>query len=456
MGGTAISARARAGIGVSCVVLAGGVWALAQAPPAYPIQAVPLTQVRITGGFWEARVETNRTVTIPHILAENEQTGRVDNFRKGAGLMPGDYQGRRFNDTDIYKIVEAASYSLASHPDPALAKQIDALIALIAKTQQPDGYLFPARTVNPAKPAAGVGTERWMYENTGSHELYDAGHLFEAAVAHFQATGSRALVDVAVKDANLIVKTFGPTARQDAPGHEVVEMALVRLSQATGDRQYLDEAKFFLDERGTDHHASQDYTDPSWQLYNDRAYRQDDQPVVDQLTAHGHAVRAMYLYNAMTDIAALLHDGAYGRAVDRLWQDVVSKRVYVTGGLGSVGGTEAFGDDYVLPNRTAYTETCASVGAILWNHRMFLRTGEAEILDAFEADALQETACVRRVDQGRFLLLSEPARVDGATGAQRVARRRVLPGESRAPHRAIAGTGLFDRRPSGVRRPLPE
>jgi DUF1680 family protein len=192
------------------------------------------------------------------------------------------------------------------------------------------------------------------------------------------------LLGVAEKDADLLVRTFGPSARQDAPGHEIVEMALVRLYQATGNRQYLDEAKFFLDERGTDHHASQDYTDSSWLLYNDRAYRQDDEPVVDQQTAHGHAVRAMYLYNAMTDIAALLHDGAYGRAVDRLWQDVVSKRVYLTGGLGSVGGTEAFGADYVLPNRTAYTETCASVGAILWNHRMFLRTGDAKYLDAFE------------------------------------------------------------------------
>jgi hypothetical protein len=376
--------RARVSLGVIMAVSASSVWALAQAPPAYPIQAVPLAQVKITGGFWEARTEINRTVTIPHILAENEQTGRVDNFRKGAGVMPGDYQGRRFNDTDIYKIVEAASYSLASHPDPALARQIDDLIALIAKNQQPDGYLFPARTVNPAKPAPGIGSERWMYENTGSHETYNSGHLFEAAVAHFQATGSRALLDVAIKNANLLVKTFGPTGRQDAPGHEIVEMALVRLSLATGDRRYLDESKFFLDERGTDHHASQDYTDPSWKLYNDRPYRQDDQPVVDQQTAHGHAVRAMYLYNAMTDIAALLHDGAYGRAVDRLWQDVVSKRVYLTGGLGSIGGTEAFGDDYVLPNRTAYTETCASVGAILWNHRMFLRTGESKYLDAFE------------------------------------------------------------------------
>jgi DUF1680 family protein len=382
--GRAQAQRRWLGLLGGAAVFLSGAWLCAQAPPTYPIQAVPMAQVKITGGFWEAKIETNRTVTIPHILAQNEQTGRVDNFRKGAGLMPGDYQGRRFNDTDTYKIIEAASYSLAAHPDPALAKQIDDLIALIAKNQQPDGYLEPARTINPDKPAPGIGPERWMYENTGSHETYNSGHLFEAAVAHYQATGSKALLDVAVKNANLLVKTFGPNGRQDAPGHEIVEMALVRLAQTTGDRRYLDEAKFFLDERGTDHHASEDYTDPSWKLYNDRPYRQDDQPVVDQQTAHGHAVRAMYLYNAMTDIAALLKNGAYGAAVDRLWQDVVSKRVYVTGGLGSIGGTEAFGDDYVLPNRTAYTETCASVGAILWNHRMFLRTGEAKYLDAFE------------------------------------------------------------------------
>ncbi len=352
--------------------------------PAYPLRPVPLANARVTGGFWQQKMETNRAVTIPHIMQQNEKTGRVDNLRKGAGLMTGDYLGRRFNDTDVYKVVEAASYSLVSHPDPALAKQVDDLIALIAKCQQPDGYVFPARTINPAKPAAGVGTERWQYENTGSHELYNAGHLFEAAVAHYQATGKRTLLDVAVKEADLVVKTFGATARRDAPGHEVVEMALVRLYQATADRRFLDEAKFFLDVRGTDHHASQDYTEKSWLLYNDRAYRQDDRPVVDQTTAHGHAVRAMYLYNAMTDIAAMLKDAAYGRAVDRLWQDVYSKRAYLTGGLGSVGGTEAFGADYQLPNANAYAETCASVGAVLWGHRMFLRTGEAKYLDALE------------------------------------------------------------------------
>ena len=350
----------------------------------YPIHAVPIAQVKVTGGFWQAKLDTNRTVTIPHILQENESTGRVDNLRKGAGLMTGDYVGRRFNDTDVYKIVEAASYTLISHPDPALAKRLDDLVAIIAKAQQPDGYLFPARTIDPDKPAPGVGTARWQYENTGSHELYNAGHMYEAAVAHYQATGERTFLDVAIKNANLVGSTFGPTERQDAPGHEEIELALVKLFRATDDVRYLNLAKFFLDERGEHGNVSQNYVDPSWQLYNDRPYRQDDIPLVDQTRAKGHAVRGTYVYNAMTDIAAILKDPAYDRAVDRIWQDVVSRRIYVTGGLGSVSGTEAFGDDYALPNRTAYTETCASVGGILWNHRMFLKSGDAKYLDAFE------------------------------------------------------------------------
>jgi len=358
----------------------------AQAPSVtqYPIQPVPLKQVTLADGFWKTRLETNRTVTIPHILDQNEKTGRVDNLRKGAGLKPGEYQGRRFNDTDIYKIVEAASYSLATHPDPVLSKKVDDLITLIEKNQQPDGYLFPARTINADKPAPGVGTERWMYENTGSHETYNSGHLIEAAVAHYAATGQRTLLDVAIKNANLLASVFGPKTRLDAPGHEEVELALFRLYRATGDARYRDLARFFVDQRGTNHTASKDYTEASWQLYNDRAYRQDDKPVLEQAKGQGHAVRAVYLYSAMTDIAALQNDAKFLAAAERLWQDIASKRMYLTGGLGSVGGTEAFADDYVLPNRTAYTETCASVGGMLWYHRLFLKTGDAKYLDTFE------------------------------------------------------------------------
>jgi DUF1680 family protein len=374
--------RVLGGVVLGCCVLA--VSSAQQKVADYPIVPVPLSAVKVTGGFWQAKLQTNRTVTIPHIMAQNESTGRVDNFRKGAGLMPGEYTGRRFNDTDIYKIVEAASYALAAGPDPALQKKLDELIDLIGKAQQPDGYLFPARTINPAKPAAGVGLERWEYENTGSHELYNSGHLIDAAVAHFVATGQRSLLNIAIKNADLIDRTFGPTKRKDAPGHEVIEMALVRLYRATGDVRYFNLAKFFVDQRGTDHNASKNYTEPSWLLYNDRAYRQDDKLAVDQTKVQGHAVRAVYLYSAMADIAGMLQDKAYNAAIDRLWEDLYSKRVYVTGGMGSLGGTESFADDYVLANRTAYTETCASVGGILWNYRMFLKSGDAKYLDAFE------------------------------------------------------------------------
>jgi DUF1680 family protein len=343
-----------------------------------------MNSVRVTGGFWAQKIETNRTVTIPHIFEQNETTGRTDNLRKGAGLKTGDYVGRRFNDTDVYKIIEAASFSLIQHPDPALSAKIDDLAAIIAKAQQPDGYLMPARTINPQKPAPGLGDARWDYENTGSHETYNAGHLIDAAVTHYIATGQKNLLDVAIKDADLLTRVFGPKARVDAPGHEIVEMALVRLYRVTHDRRYFDLAKFFLDTRGTNHTASKDYTEASWKLYNDRPYRQDDKPLVDQTIGEGHAVRGVYVYSAMADMAGMLNDAAYDNAIDRIWQDVYSKKAYLTGGLGSVGGTEAFGEAYQLPNRTAYTETCASVGGILWNHRMFLKSGDAKYLDAFE------------------------------------------------------------------------
>ncbi len=352
--------------------------------PDYPIRPVPATDVRITDHFWAPKMEVNRTVTIPHIMRQNEVTGRVDNFLKAAHAIPGQYKGHRYDDTDVYKVIEAASYSLAAHPDPALDRKVDELIALVAKAQEPDGYIYSARTADPAHPAPGAGPERWSWLST-SHELYNQGHLYEAAVAHFEATGKRTLLNVALRSADLVCKVFGPDGRHDAPGHEEVELALVKLYRVTGDRKYLDEADFFLNQRGkahTDppHHFADD--DP-FAIYNSLAYRQDDEPVVEQARAEGHAVRATYLYNAMTDVAALDDKPAFGSAVDRLWNDVVSKRMYLTGGLGSVGRTEAFGDDYVLPNR-AYAETCASVGGLLWYHRMFLREGDAKYYDTFE------------------------------------------------------------------------
>lgn len=352
-------------------------------PRDYPIRAVPLTAVTIDDGFWAPKLEINRTVTIPHILKENDDTGRVANFEKAARKKAGPYEGRRFNDTDVYKIIEAASYSLALVPDPRLSTRLDELIQLIAESQEKDGYLFPARTIDPQHPAPGVGPERWIYEN-GSHELYNAGHLYEAAVAHFEATGKRTLLDVAIRNADLVCRTFGPNGRHAVSGHEEIELALVRLYRATGNATYLKTADWLVAERGRPHPDMLPYQDKAFEMYNDRAYKQDQVPVVEQDRAVGHAVRAMYLYEAVTDVAALTGNDAFAKAADRLWQDVVSKRLYLTGGVGSRGTVEAFGDDYELPNLRAYTETCASVGNDLWNHRMFLLHGDGKYIDMFE------------------------------------------------------------------------
>jgi uncharacterized protein len=349
----------------------------------YAIRAVPLTAVTIDDGFWAPKLEINRTVTIPHILKQNDDTGRVANFEKAAGKKSGPYEGRRFNDTDVFKIIEAASYSLALVADPRLSTRLDELIQLIAESQQPDGYLFPARTIDPQHPAAGVGPERWIYEN-GSHELYNAGHLYEAAVAHFQATGKRSLLDVAIRNADLVCRTFGPAGRRAVPGHEEIELALIKLYRATGTAKYLQTAEWFVAERGKPHPDMPPYPEKAFEMYNDRAYKQDQAPVVEQDRAVGHAVRAMYLYEAVTDVAALTGNDALARAADRLWQDVVSKRLYLTGGVGARGTTESFGEDYELPNLRAYTETCASVGNDLWNHKMFLLHGDGKYIDLFE------------------------------------------------------------------------
>ena len=260
----------------ACLVLIAACSFSAVAPPSgeYQIRAVPAAAVRITDTFWRPRLETNRTVTIPHIMRQDERTGRVANFLKAAHTLAGAYQGQRYNDTDVYKIIEAAAYSLAAVPDPALDKQLDDLIAVIAAAQEPDGYLYTPRTVDPRNPAPGAGPERWTWLGT-SHELYDQGHMYEAAVAHFQATGKRSLLNVAIKSADLVCKVFGPDGRHDAPGHEEIELALVKLYRATGDRKYLDEAKFFLDQRGRPHTDPPIAFEPGSRffMYNDLADR---------------------------------------------------------------------------------------------------------------------------------------------------------------------------------------
>jgi len=349
---------------------------LALAPPAvqdYPIKPVPFTAVRLTDRFWAPRIETNRTVTIPFAFEQCEKSGRVDLFDRAAKALRGEKlentrpPGYPFDDTDVYKVLEGAAYTLSVKRDPKLEAYVDGLIEKIRAAQEPDGYLYTTRTINPAAPHPWAGKERWVLEQDNSHELYNLGHLYEAAVAHYQATGKRTLLDVATKSADLLVNTFGPGKRKIWPGHQVIEMALAKLYRVTGKKQYLDLAKFVLDCRG----GSGDY----WQAHR---------PVVQQTEAVGHAVRASYMYSGMADVAALTGDPAYLKAIDGIWSDVVGTKLYVMGGIGATGAGEAFGKPYDLPNMSAYCETCAQVGNDYWNHRLFLLHKDAKYIDVFE------------------------------------------------------------------------
>ncbi|MGI4820369.1 MAG: glycoside hydrolase family 127 protein [Janthinobacterium lividum] len=346
----------------------------------YPIQAVPFTQVKLTDNFWLPRLKTNTDVTIPASFQRCESTNRVKNFEMAAA-----HQGKfattfPFDDTDIYKTIEGASYSLSVYPDAKLDAYVDELIKKVGAAQEPDGYLYTARTIDPAHPHSWAGKERWEKERELSHELYNAGHLYEAAVAHYQATGKKTLLNIALKNADLVCSVFGPGKRSVAPGHEIVEMGLVKLYRVTGQPKYLDTAKFFLYARG----QYKGYDPKSTDGWKNGSYWQDDKPVVDQRVAEGHAVRAEYLYSAMADVAALTGDKQLLGAVDSIWQNMVSKKFYVTGGTGAVPGGEAFGKNYELPNTTAYNETCASVADVYWNERMFQLHGDAKYVDVME------------------------------------------------------------------------
>lgn len=337
----------------------------------YKIQGVPFNEVKINDQFWLPKIETNRTVTIPASFAKCEETGRVESFVKAAqkeGKFDTEFP---FDDTDIYKTIEGAAYSMTVHPDPKLDRYVDSLITIVGKAQEPDGYLYTARTIDPLHPHKWSGNERWVQESVLSHELYNSGHLFEAAAAHFQATGKRNFLDIALKNADLLDHIFGPGKRNDAPGHEIVEMGLVKLYRITGEKKYLDLAKFFIDSRGKEN-------DP------EKAYSQDHKPLIQQDEAVGHAVRAGYLYAGVADVAALTGNTEYLLAIDKIWENMVSKKLYITGGIGARHQGEAFGDNYELPNLTAYNETCAAIANVYWNYRMFLLHGDSKYIDVLE------------------------------------------------------------------------
>src|SRR6266849_3522887 len=348
----------------------------------YPVQPVPFTAVHLNDAFWAPRIETNRQVTIPFAFQQCELSGRVDNFERAAQALRGETlmntkpPGYPFDDTDLYKVIEGASYVLSVHPDPKLDAYVDGMIAKIAAAQEPDGYLYTTRTINPQNPHRWAGKERWELERDDSHELYDLGHLYEAAVAHYQATGKRTLLDVAIKSANLLIDTFGPGKKSIWPGHQITEMGLAKLYRVTGNEKYLSLAKFMLDERGPN----------PGEKVNPRglAYNQAQQRVIEQTEPVGHAVRATYMYSGMADVAALTGDAAYVKAIDTIWENTVGTKLYITGGIGASGSGEAFGRHYELPNMTAYNETCAAVGMDYWNHRLFLLHGDAKYVDVME------------------------------------------------------------------------
>ena len=339
----------------------------------YPVQPVPFTSVRLTDNFWAPRIIKNAEVTIPIAFGYCESTGRVKNFEIAGGLDTGRFQTiYPFDDSDVFKIMEGAAYSLQTKPDPELDACLDTLIYKISLAQEDDGYLYTNRTIAEMHGGEGLhkwaGKNRWELDSILSHELYNIGHLYEAAVAHYQATGKGTLLDIALKSADLVNRDFGWDRVKVYPGHQVIEMGLVKLYRVTGERKYLDLAKFFLDIRG-----------PKGEEYN-----QAHKKVVDQTEAVGHSVRATYMYSGMADIAAIEKDETYLKAITKIWEDIVYGKIYITGGIGATGGNEGFAAPFVLPNLTAYCETCASIGNIFTNHRLFLLHGESKYIDILE------------------------------------------------------------------------
>jgi DUF1680 family protein len=355
----------------------------------YPITPVPFTAVKVAPAtFWGQRLEASRNVTVPLAFSKCESEGRYKNFENAAAHMADPTKvfkvngvGFSFDDTDPYKTLEGAAYLLSSKEMGSkemrskwqhLEHYCDSVIDIIAKAQEPDGYLYTARTQNPANPHHWAGDRRWVKEEDLSHELYNLGHMVEGAVAYWQATGKRKFLDVACRYADVCIKEVGPNAGQVTvvPGHQIAEMAMARLYLATGEKKYLDFAKYLLDYRG------------KTQIKN--TYSQSHLPVVQQDEAVGHAVRAAYMYAGMADVAALTGDTAYINAIGRIWQNIVGKKLYITGGIGATSNGEAFGKNYELPNMSAYCETCAAIGNVYVNYRLFLLHGESKYYDVLE------------------------------------------------------------------------
>lgn len=337
--------------------------------PLKMIEQIDFSHVKINDNFWSPRLSKHVSATLPVCIDQIEnQTGRIRNF-ENAAKGEGEHSGIFFDDSDVYKALEGMAYSLINNPDPELEKKADEWIDKFVAAQQPDGYINTFYTLT------GLD-KRWT--NMDKHEMYCAGHMIEAGVAYFQATGKRKLLDVCIRMTDHMMSQFGPGKRHWVPGHEEIELALVKLYQTTQEQKYLDFAYWLLEERGHGHGAMGD--EGKW----DPVYYQDIVPVRQLTDISGHAVRCMYLYCGMADVAALKNDTGYIAAIDRLWDDVVHRNMYITGGIGSSRDNEGFTEDYDLLNLDAYCETCASVGMVLWNQRMNQLTGDSKYIDVLE------------------------------------------------------------------------
>lgn len=328
-------------------------------------EPVNFAQVKIEDNFWLPRINKHAEVTLPACLNQCEvETQRIKNFAIAAGMEEGEFKGLVYDDSDLYKMIEGCSYSLMNHPNPELEKKLDEIIDKIAGAQLEDGYLMTYFIL-------GDLNQRWT--NMDKHEMYCCGHLIEAAIAYYNATGKRTLLDVAIKFANHIDNTFGKNKRNWVPGHQEIELALVKLYRVTQDDRYLKLAHWLLEQRGHNH--------GDWKA---KDYYQDLKPVSELSKISGHAVRAMYMFTGMADLASITQDTAYVRALDRLWEDVTKTKMYATGGIGSSRKNEGFTEDYDLPNAEAYCETCASVGMVFWNQRMNMLKGDGKYVDILE------------------------------------------------------------------------
>ncbi|GAP08476.1 uncharacterized protein conserved in bacteria [Anaerolinea thermolimosa] len=347
------------------------------------LQPVPFTQVQLTDGFWAPRQETNRRVTLQHIHRKLQETGRIAAFDLNFTRKVPSPIVEIFGDSDVAKWIEAVSYSLATHPDPQLAQTLDGVVDKVIAAQQPDGYLNTHFIV--------VQPEMRWKNLRDWHEMYCAGHLMEGAVAHAQATGQRKLLDALARYADHIDATFGPEPgkKRGYCGHPEIELALVRLYHATGNPRYLKLATFFVDERGQQPHyfdieARERGEDPASFWAKTYEYCQAHVPIRQQDKVVGHAVRAMYLFSAVADLAHENNDPSLRETCDRLWDNLIHRRMYITGGIGPSRHNEGFTEDYDLPDETAYAETCATIGLIFWNHRLLQFEGDRRFADVME------------------------------------------------------------------------